>query len=109
MIGKTELIRRVAKELKGTDNNISPTDLQKCREVCDAFVEAFRKALMEDGKVLWSNFMTAEVVEHGPRKRMDLNTREIVDCPPTKVISCKFSKTFRDSVNGVCSEDESDG
>ena len=106
MIGKTELIKRVARELKGTDNNVTMADIQNCRDVCDAFVEAFKKALVEDGKISWQNFLTAEVVERSPRSGIDFRTGEKVTYPASKVISCKFSARFKNAINNKEVDDE---
>lgn len=99
MIGQTELIKRIARELKGTDNNVTQADIQNCRDVCDALVEAFKKALVEDGKIGWRNFMAVEVVDRAPRTGVDLHTGKTVTYPASKAISCKFSAKFKNAVN----------
>ena len=88
-MGKNEIIKQLAERIYG---NVT--------DFCDTLVDIFTDALLEDKKILWKGFLSAEVVERGERRGRNPNTNEIVTFPPTKTIKCKISETIKKAVNG---------
>lgn len=99
MVKRSEIIKRLAVKLCGTENNVTEEDLQQCTQMCDYLVDIFTDALTTDGKIVWNGFLSAEVIERGARKGRNPKTNEIVVFPPVKIINCRMSKHIKDAVN----------
>ena len=69
-----------------------------CEGVLDAFGEAIKIGLQDDGRIIIKNCMTIEVANRGERAGKDLRTGEAIVYPPTKTVVCKISKPIKDSV-----------
>lgn len=95
-IGKTEIIKRLSERIYG---NVTDNEIQQCTRFCDTLVDIFAEALLDDEKILWKGFLSAETIERGQRRGRNPQTNEVVTYPPTKSIKCKISKTIRDMVN----------
>lgn len=100
MIGRKEIIKRLAVKKNGTENNVTDIDLRQCAQMCDYLVDIFTDALKDGEKIVWKGFLSAEVVERGARKGRHPQTNEVVVFPPVKTINCKMSKYIKDAING---------
>lgn len=96
-MGRTELISRLAKRIY---ENPSSKEIQECATFCDTLVDIITDALVDEEKVLWKGFLSAEVVERSETKRRNPQTGEIVTYPPVKTITCRLSKAIKDAVKG---------
>lgn len=96
-MGRTEIIKRLARRIY---ENPSAKQYQQCAIICDTIVDIITDALVDDEKVLWKGFFSAEVIERGETKRRDPQTGEIVTYPPVKSITCRMSKAIKDAVKG---------
>lgn len=96
-MSKTDIIKKIAERIYGdtTDANI-----QQATQFCDTLVDVITDALIEDKKIMWKGFISAEVVERGQRRGRHPQTNEIVTFPPSKSVKCKISKTIKDAVGG---------
>lgn len=96
-MSKTDIIKKIAERIYGdtTDANI-----QQATQFCDTLVDVITDALIEDKKIIWKGFISAEVVERGQRRGRHPQTNEIVTFPPSKSVKCKISKTIKDAVGG---------
>jgi len=99
MIGRNEIIKRLAIKKCGTENNIGESDLQEIGQLCDYLVDVFTEALLDDEKIMWKGFLSAEVAQRGERKGRHPLTNEVVTFPPVKTVNCKFSKSIKDAIN----------
>ncbi len=96
-MGKSEIIRQLADRIFG---NCSETEIKACTDFCDTLADIITDALIEEKRIVWKGFFTAEVIERAERKGRNPKTNEIVTFPPVKMINCKFSRTIKDMVNG---------
>lgn len=99
MVGKNEIVKRLAVKKCGTENNITDDVLQECSQICDDLVDIFTEALLADEKIVWKGFLSAEVVERGARRGRHPQTNEVVVFPPVKTINCRMSKYIKDAIN----------
>lgn len=96
-MGKNEIVKTLAERVFGSANE---ANIKKCNDFCDALVDIFIDALVDDKKIVWKGFLTAEVIERAARKGRNPQTNEVVTFPPVNSIVCKFSKNIKDMVNG---------
>ena len=68
MIGKNEIIKRIAIKKYGTENNVGDYELRETAQFCDYFEDVFIEALLDNEKIVWKGFLSAEVIERSPRK-----------------------------------------
>lgn len=99
MIGRNEIIRRIAIKKYGTKNNVGEFELKEISQFCDYLVDVFIDSLLSEEKIVWKGFLSAEVVERRERKGRHPLTNEVVTFPPIKTINCKMSKSIKDAVN----------
>ncbi len=74
-------------------------DVQQVTDFCDTLVDIITDSLLENKKVSWKGFLSAEVIERGQRKGKCLATGEATTFPPVKTIRCRISKNIKDLVN----------
>lgn len=99
MIGKNEIVKRLALKLYGTENNVSEQQMKRCAQICDYLADIFKEAFLENEKIVWRGFITAEVVERPAHKGRHPQTNEVVVFPPVKTINCRISKFIKDLIN----------
>ena len=99
MIGRNEIVRRLAIKKYGTENNVGESELQEVGQICDYLVDVFTEAFLENEKIVWKSFLSAEVTQRGERKGRHPLTNEVVTFPPIKTVNCKFSKNIKDAIN----------
>lgn len=95
-MGRNEIIKQLAERIFG---NVTEENIKRCSEFCDTLVDIFVDALLEDKKIVWKGFLTAEVTERAAHQGRHPQTNEIVTFPPVKSINCKVSKKIKDLVN----------
>jgi nucleoid DNA-binding protein len=95
-MGKSEIVKQLAERVFGNANEVN---IKKCNDFCDALVDIFIDALLEDKKILWKGFLKVEVVKRAARKGKNPQTNKVVTFPPVNSIVCKFSKSIKDLVN----------
>ena len=99
MIGRNEIIKRLAIKKYGTENNVGESELQETAQFCDYLADVFMDAFIANEKIVWKGFLSAEVIERGARKGRHPLTNEVVTFPPVKTINCKMSKSIKDAIN----------
>ena len=100
MIGRNEIRRRIALKKYCTKNNVGESELQEIAQFCDYLVDVFKEAFLDNEKVMWKGFLTAEVIDRKECKRRHPITNEVVTFPPVKSVVCKVSKSIKNAVNG---------
>ena len=99
-VSKTEIIKQLAGRIYGNEDNISEYEIKKCTEFCDTLVDIFIDSFIENKKIIWRGFLSAEVVERGERRAKNLHTNKIEMFPPVKLIKFKINKNIKDIING---------
>lgn len=99
MIGKNEVLKRIAIKRYGTLNNVDESKLQDCASFLDCFADVFTDALMDGEKIVLKGFLTAEAKERKSRRGRDPNTGKVVEFPPVKSVNIKVSRQIKDLVN----------
>lgn len=95
-MGRNEIIKQLAERIYG---NTTSKDLQECASFCDALVDIFTDALVNDKRIIWKGFLSAEVAERAERKGRNPQTDEVVTFPAVKTVNCKISKQIKDAIN----------
>ena len=105
MVGKDEIVRRIALKKYGTMNNIDDAKLRECAAHIDYLTDVFEDVLLEGEKFVLKGFLVAEVTERGARRGRDPNTGEYIDFPPVKSVKCKVSKQIKDLIKNKREKD----
>lgn len=95
-MGRNDIIKELAERIYG---NATVSEIQQCTLFCDTLVDIFKESLLNEGKISWKGFLTANVVERGERKGKNPKTNEVTVFPPVKSINCKFSKSIKNLIN----------
>ena len=98
MIGKKDLVRRLAERKYGT-GNLDARKLGECEQMYDYLEEVITDALTHGEKIVLKGFLTICVRNRKARKARNPKTNEIVTFPPVRVINCKPAQALRDAIN----------
>lgn len=96
-MSRTDIIKKLAEQIYG---NTSDANIQQATQFCDALVDIFTDALIEEEKIIWKGFLSVEVINREQHYGRHPQTNEVVMFPPSKSIKCKISKNIKDKVNG---------
>lgn len=99
MIGKNDIVKRLAIKRCGTQNNVHLRDLQECAQFCDDLAEIFTEAFMSGEKITWQGLLTTEVVDRKARRGRNPKTNEIVMFPAVKLPRCRISEQIKEKMN----------
>ena len=99
MVGRNEIIKRLALKKYGTESNIDNRKLQECSQICDFIEEIVTEALLDGEKIAWKGFFSAEITNRRERRGRHPQTNEVVVFPPVKTINCRMSQRIKDMIN----------
>lgn len=99
-VSRNDIIKQLAGRIYGNVDNISEDEIKRCTEFCDTLVDIFVDSFLENKRIIWRGFLSAEVVERGERKAKNLHTNKIELFPPVKLVKFKINKEIKDIING---------
>jgi len=100
MIGKKDLVRRLAEKKYGV-GNLDARKLSECTQMYDYFEEVVKEALMHGEKIVLKGFLTFSVKNRSARKARNPKTNEIETFPSVRVVHCSASKALKDAVKNI--------